>query len=169
MQICITDISQYSIGNLRFQWFDLYDYEDVDALNQAIKTWLKEYESEEWGVEDTSGTCGLFTQNLDKYFQLRDLLNGDADYDAVEGFIKIQGKDCNLDEFEDYYIGCYNSEEEFAKEYNQSLIQEYQLSELKIGYQTIDELIDWEAVANDYFINDFNSHIAIDGCYVYRK
>lgn len=70
-----------------------------------------------------------------------------------------------MDQFEDYYQGCFEDEEDFIR---QTLEDQGILTQAaKIGLPHY--YIDFDAIANDWFVNDYLS-ISIEGdCYIFRK
>jgi antirestriction protein len=92
--------------------------------------------------------------------------------EAINGYCNYLGTDYAIkaiDQFEDSYRGCHDSEEDFAEEWLSDCGIMQALEDICIGCGTADQYLDMEAIARDFFINDFYSHEEDGKVYVFDR
>lgn len=119
-----------------------------------------EPDAEEWEIHDSEYFAGFKSNNLELLCQVATLIleHGEG---AVKGFIGHVGAstEAELDNFSDLYVGCYKSEADFCEAYLGdeggicAAAEQIQI----FDWATLDQYIDWEAIANDAFINLYYS------------
>ncbi|MEP0910877.1 antirestriction protein ArdA [Leptolyngbya sp. GB1-A1] len=168
-RIYFCDLAAYNRGKLRGVWIELFEGIQADDIQLAIDYMLHHspyWDAEEWRIDDTENFPSLCCSDLETIAQAANLIHqyGAA---AIEGYFAHLGSDADLDQFEDYYIGAFESEEDFCQEH-------LHIAEAAEGIQvfdwaTLDQYIDWEAIANDAFINSYYSHEAGGKVHVYIR
>jgi antirestriction protein len=152
---------KYNSGSLEGMWIDLttfFDYddfiefcynlhadeEDPELMFQDYENFPRELYSESCFNEDEFDT-------IIKYANL-------SDRDAVDAFISCFCVD-ELDNFEEYYVGYFDSEEDFARH----IVEEcYDLDKM-LG--SLSSYFDYSSFADDLFMCDY----FFDNGYVFRR
>lgn len=172
MKLYIASLADYNDGRLYGQWFDLDAYDDVDELRDAVEAMLSgspylaslglsaeeiaKHGASNWteyAVHDMED-CPDFLRSeytpLSQFFEFRDLVDDcGEDEEAVEAYIDLVGDldNATARDFADKFVGKYDSEEDFVMSLADDGVIE--IPSHLYGY------IDWEALARDYFINDY--------------
>jgi antirestriction protein len=154
-RIYFADLAAYNNGRLRGVWVDFYEGIEADDVQFAIDALLKNSEGEEWRIDDSENFAGFNSWDLEKLCEVAALIHEHGE-GAVKGYLSHRGTDADFDEFSDYYIGCYKSEAVFCEEHLQ--IAEAAEKIQVFDWATLDQYINWEAIANDAFINLYYSH-----------
>ncbi|MBD2019242.1 antirestriction protein ArdA [Leptolyngbya sp. FACHB-36] len=170
-RVYFADLAAYNNGRLRGVWVEFYEGIEPEEVQFAIDYMLHESEGEEWRIDDSENFAGFQSWDLEKLCQVAALIHQHGE-DAVKGYLAHLGNDADLDEFSDYYIGCYKSETAFCEE---RLGEEGGICTAAEAIQvfdwaTLDQYIDWEAIANDAFINSYYSHeVGHEEIHVYTR
>ena len=156
-KIYFADLEAYNNGRLRGVWVEFFEGIEPGEVQFAIDAMLKDSYGEEWRIDDRESFAGFESCDLEKLCQVAALIHEHGE-EPVKGYFSHLGDDADLDEFTDYYIGCYKSETAFCEEHFQ--IAEAAEKIQVFDWATLDKYIDWEAIANDAFINSYYSHDA---------
>lgn len=133
----------------------------------AIDALLKDSEGEEWRIDDYEDFAEFKSWDLEKLCQVAALIH-EHEEAAVKGYLSHRGDDADLDEFSDYYLGCFKSEVAFCEEHFQIAEEAEKIRVFDWG--TLDQYINWGSIASDAFINDYYSHKAgHEEIHVYRR
>lgn len=159
-RVYFADLAAYNNGQLRGVWVDFYEGIEADDVQFAIDALLKDSEGEEWRIDDYEDFAGCKISDLETLCQVAELIHEHGE-GAVKGFIGHVGEEYLFDRtcsFEDNYRGCFKSEVDFCQEHFQ--IAE-EAKEIRVfDWATLDQYIDWKAIANDAFINSYYSYKA---------
>lgn len=154
-RVYFADLEAYNSGRLRGVWVDFFEGIQPDDVQVAIDYLLHKSSGDEWRIDDSENFAGFTCWDLEKLCEVAALIHEHGE-EAVKGYLAHLGDDANLDEFSDYYIGCFKSEATFCEEHFQ--IAEAAETIQVFDWATLDQYIDWEAIANDAFINSYYSH-----------
>lgn len=123
-RIHVQNYATYNAGNLDGRWYDMDDYDDVEALEAAVKA-NNRPDAEEFFIADSEGfPDGLIqeTTHYAKAFELAEELEGVADHLVLEALYDAFGAhyfDTLADAIEalDRHQGTAEDEKSFAEEY----------------------------------------------------
>lgn len=159
---------KYNCGSIEGAWMDLSDYNDIDELYLACSRLHKDEDDPEYMFQDYENIPeGLVDESgmNEKFFLFRDAVE-DLDNERFTAFLiwcenhhkSLYREDVDdlLSDFDNDYIGKYESEEDYARQYIEDT--ESNLSDFARQY------FDYEAYARDLFSGD---HWCTDG-YVFR-
>ena len=115
-KVWIGCLAAYNSGRLHGEWVDIP--EDAEDLKEEIKRVLSkspEPFADEWAFMDYEYVPERFGENpdLEKLCEYASLYNEHGE--AVNAFVSINGADY-LDEFEEHFMGCWDSFRQFAEE-----------------------------------------------------
>jgi antirestriction protein len=158
-RIYIADLAAYNGGRLRGVWIDFKSGITADEVQFAIDALLKGSQGEEWRIDDTEHFAGFESWDLKRLCQVSELIHEHGEV-AVKGYLAHRGSDADLEEFADYYMGCFTSKANFCEDH---LGVEGGICAAAEGVQvfdwaTLDQYINWERIATDAFINSYFSH-----------
>jgi antirestriction protein len=157
-KIYVACLSAYNNGHLHGLYIDATQEPDEiqDDINWML-SWspMADVEAcEEWAIHDYENWGGINTnesEDIDKLASLAAILKKHGKAFAV--YYNYYGNDVTAENFEEYYLGEYESEEDFVQE---QWNEQGKLKELeKLGI--LQCYIDWKAIANDWFIDDYLS------------
>ncbi|MBW4523476.1 MAG: antirestriction protein ArdA [Scytolyngbya sp. HA4215-MV1] len=152
-------LASYNAGRLFGVWVDLFEGITAEDIQLAIDYMLHKSpveDAEEWRIDDSEGFADINPPtDLERLATLANLIHEHGE-GIIKGYLAHQGNDADLDELEDYYIGTYKSEADFCQEHFD--IAEAAKKIRVFDWATLDQYIDWEAIANDAFINSYYSH-----------
>ena len=163
LRIYVACLAAYNNGYLHGEWIDAN--QDVDSLFSDIKMMLAKspiHGAEEWAIHDYEGFDGIHIDeytSLDKISELSKFIEEHGDVGiAIYGY-------CNdIDDavryIEESYHGEFDSEEDFVRYW----IHEVDCIEIP---KHLENYIDYETMARDYFINDFLSIEAASKVHVF--
>ncbi|MBN8564761.1 MAG: antirestriction protein ArdA [Leptolyngbya sp. UWPOB_LEPTO1] len=154
-RVYFADLAAYNNGHLRGVWVDFYEGIEPDDVQFAIDALLKDSEGEEWRIDAYEGFAEVKSSDLEKLCQVAALIHEHGE-EPIKGYFAYFGDDAEIDEFPDYYIGCYKSEAAFCEEHLQ--IAEAAEKIQVFDSATLDQYINWEAIANDAFISLYHAH-----------
>jgi len=157
-------LAAYNSGRLHGEWVEIPD--DAEELRAEIKRVLNkspEPMADEWAFMDYEYVPSTFGENpdLQELCDYASLYN--AHGEAVTGFIEIFGLG-NLDEFADYYVGCYDSFDDFAYEDADEVIA----CNSSEGSEFLQRYFDYEAYSRDLSY-DFSHWDGDNGTYIFRS
>jgi len=181
-RLYFADLAAYNSGRLRGVWVDFFKGIEPDDVQVAIDYMLHHspfQDAEEWRIDDTESFAGFNGCDFETLCNVAALIHEHGE-EPIKGYLSHLGDDADLDEFSNYYIGCFKSEADFCEEH---LGGEGGLCTAAEGIQvfdwtTLDQYIDWEAIretiptgiANDAFINSYWSHeVGHEEIYVYTR
>lgn len=167
-RIYVASLSDYNNGVLHGIWIDLDDA-TLEEVQEQIEEMLKDSPTakkygdiaEEWAVHDHDN-IDVFGENpdLQELIEQVEVRNevGDEVYDGYVGYVYSNP---TVQEIEESYVGEYESEEDYAKEF---FMDCYQIPEFLEMY------IDWESVARDLFMDGMWSYqVSYNRVYVYHN
>ena len=147
--------AKYNDGNLDGMWIDLTTFSDYDefinfcnalhADEEDPELMFQDYEGfplswyDEWISEQTFNKIQSYTELCEKYEQ-----------DAVDAWLCICCDD-ELEKFEEFYIGEYRSEEEFAEE----LFNECYCDAIRCLPDSMRDYFDYERFAQHLFSSGY--------------
>lgn len=151
-RIYVSCLSAYTNGKLHGTWIDCD--KDADEIMSEIKAMLEyspEPDAEEWRIDDYENWHSIKIKEYQDIEEIASLAELIKEHGAAFAFYYTNYDDC--DNFEEYYCGSYESEEDFVKERlsEQGIIEKCEAAGLSESY------IDWEAIARDWFISDYFS------------
>lgn len=163
-RIYVASLSDYNAGRLHGVWIDLDETTTADDIHGAVQEMLAkspEPIAEEWAIHDYERFGAI---HLDEYESLETVSalgaaiaeHGDA-FAAWAGGYSYR-KD-NPENFENAYMGHYRSREDYAAEFAESCGY---ISDCEKSNNPLCRYIDWEAYANDLFM-DLEDAPASDG------
>lgn len=160
-RIYFADLAAYNNGRLRGVWVDFSEGIEPDEVQFAIDTMLKDSHGDEWRIDDTENFAGFESWDLEKLCQVAALIHEHGE-EPIKGYLAHLGDDADLDEFTDYYIGCFKSEVAFCEEHlgEEGGICTAAEAIQVFSWATLDRFIDWDQIANDAFIELYYSHNA---------
>ncbi len=151
-RIYVACLSSYNAGRLHGEWIDCN--QDVEEIRNEVREMLKNSpmpNAEEWAIHAYENWHGIRIAELESLTHLSDLAqliveHGVALAKYYDHFGELQG-------FEDHYMGCYESEEDFVESSldDQGLLNQWEKAGLNPSY------VDFEKIARDWFINDYVS------------
>lgn len=148
-------LSAYNNGKLHGAWIDCD--QDADAIWVLIEEMLKnspEPDAEEWAIHDSENWQGIQIGEYEDIERLAALAQMLAEHGApFAAYCRYYGNDATPEDFDEYYLGEYKSEEDFAYKLWEESGLVKQLENLGI----CDCYIDWEAIARDLFIDSYLS------------
>lgn len=163
-RIYVACLASYNASQLHGVWIDAA--QNVDDIQNAIDEMLHQSpvpNAEEWAIHDVENFNGI---HLDEYENLETVTNLacfiEEHGEAFAFYYEIFGDD-NINNFEERYLGCHTSQEEFVYEYLEDTGALESIN--KAGLQTC--YIDFEKITRDWFMTDFISEEGNDGVHVY--
>ena len=171
-RIYVASLSDYNAGILHGAWIDFDQLDDIDDLWDAVRAMLKTsptakatgLPAEEWAIHDYEGWCGF---SLSEYCGLEGLwrayeelvgLVDDGGYsaEAIQAYAEYGGADITeaaagtfRADFEDAYVGEYESERDFTEELIDDTGMLADVPDFLRNY------FDYEAFARDLFLTDY--------------
>lgn len=160
-QICIQDLADYNEGTLRFEWLDLNDFADVEALQEHIENFLAERGHEEYMIADYGAFPDMGEYpNIEKVWEVWEAIQ-EHGLNAITGFIENFNIE-DLEHFEDSYNGEWECWQDFVYEMVDSCGY---LSQMPVNIQSY---FDYEAFGNDLRF-DYCEYHANGHTYVYSN
>ena len=172
--IYVASLSDYNAGILHGTWIDFAQLTGLDDLRAAIAAMLATsptakaepgQPAEEWAIHDYEGWCGFSLSEycgLASLWQAYEVLSAlcddfDGDAAAIEAYAGYMGltdihdvDDAFQAGFEDAYVGCFESEREFAEELIDDTGMLADAPDFLLNY------FDYEAFARDLFMTDYH-------------
>ncbi|MBE9176801.1 antirestriction protein ArdA [Synechocystis salina LEGE 06155] len=164
-EIYVACLASYNNGLLHGEWISAN--QDEDEIMAEIEAMLKVSpmrDAEEWAIHDYQNFGGIELKEYEDIETIAKLGQALAEHgEAMAAYYKCYD---NLENFEDYYLGEYESEEDFVYDYFEQIGQLEAIE--KAGLDSF--YIDFEKLAHDWFINDFYSaEISYNKVYVFSR
>lgn len=151
---------KYNIGSLEGMWIDLTTFADYDEFIEFCYDLHADEDDPELMFQDYENfPRELYSESCfdeGTFDTIIEYANHD-DRDAVNAFITCYGIE-ELDKFEDYYVGEFDSEEDFARHIIDECYDLEQMGNLSYYF-------DYSAFAHDLFMCDYY----FDNGYVFRR
>lgn len=162
-KIYVACLSAYNNGYLHGIYIDAtQEPEDIENDIEWMLSWSPVADNEaceEWAIHDYENWLGI---KLDEYEDIRKIAKLATVLEkhgkAFADYYAYYGNDATVEEFEENYLGAYESEEDFV----------YQQWDEDGKLKALEELgihsyyINWEGIANDWFID---SYLSIESSY----
>lgn len=161
-RIWVGCLACYSAGGLTGKWIELEDMDESEVTPEFIHDHRTAHE-ELW-VMDSEGFEGLISgeRNVADFYAWHDILTDLPKWieeEAVIAYVDNQSLTAHgfsLSDFEDAYVGEYDSDEEFAEEYCEDFVPSGLPDFLRYR-------IDWQGVARDMLLSDYSMVESRDG------
>lgn len=168
-RIYVADLAAYNNGKLHGIWIDAA--QDPDEIRTEIEQMLansSETVAEDWAIHDFEGFEGISLseyESIDKISELAQAISEHGKAYAV--YVNYHGLEySNLDDFQEAYCGCYDSEEDFVQELWEETGRLKALEALGIS----SSYINWENIATDLFIDSyFSVKVSYQEVYVFHR
>ena len=146
--IYVASLSHYNQGILKGTWLDI-DNLSGDEIKDKIQEYLDSIGVEEYAIHDHEGLDPIYSE-YPNFYEVSSYIKACNEFtkEAVESFV-ISFSISELDDFNDLYMGKYDSEEEFATEFIESTGELDQIPEVFRYY------FDYDMYARDLFIENF--------------
>ena len=141
---------KYNRGSIAGAWLTLSDYSDFDDFLTACQELHKDERDPEYMFQDFENIPGVSGEpcldDIRKWYDRADELADltDDQIEAVMAYLDEIYSDAEVSDIMDKYMGCFNSEEEFAE---QIFTDCCNIPDNLINY------IDWSKVARDLFMD----------------
>jgi antirestriction protein len=157
-KIYVACLSAYNSGHLHGLWIDAtQEPEDIEDDIKWMLSWSPfsdDEACEEWAIHDYENWMEIKIdeyEDISKLAKLATILEEHGKAFAI--YYNYYGNDVTVEEFEEYYLGLYESKEDFVY---QQWDECGQLQELeKLGISSY--YINWEGIANDWFVDSYLS------------
>ncbi|MFP4410983.1 antirestriction protein ArdA [Coleofasciculus sp.] len=154
-RIYVACLAAYNNGKLHGTWIDCdQDAEDIWAeIEQMLKT-SPEPDAEEWAIHDYEGWQGISideSTHPEKIAELAELLEKYGT--AFAKYYEYHSDYASAEDFQEHYVGEYESEEDFVYAQWEESGQLKQLEDSGIP----ESYINWKAIARDWFIDSYYS------------
>lgn len=166
--VYVACLAAYNNGKLHGQWIDCnQDTADIWAEIEEMLSNSPEPDAEEWAVHDFENWQGIEISECEDIERLAKLAQMLTEHGAAfAAYCQYYGNDASPEDFTEYYMGEYKSEEDFAYEQWEELGLIKKLEELNI----FDSYINWEAIARDLFIDSyFSVDVSFEKVYVFQR
>jgi antirestriction protein len=154
-QIYVACLSAYNNGHLHGEWIDAT--QDEESIKASIDTMLAASPvvelygevAQEWAIHCYEGFHGIEIgehESIDRIVEIAQKLEEHGE--AFAAYLENYSYE-DIDDFEERYLGCYKSKQDYAEEYYEQsgMIKQVEEAGLKAYY------IDFEAIARDMFID----------------
>ncbi|AVH74403.1 antirestriction protein ArdA [Nostoc sp. 'Lobaria pulmonaria (5183) cyanobiont'] len=157
-KIYVACLSAYNAGHLHGLYIDAtQEPEEIEDDIKWMLSWspvVHDKACEEWAIHDYENWMGIKIdeyEDIGKLAKLATILEEHGKAFAI--YYNYYGNDVTVEDFEEYYLGLYESKEDFVY---QQWDECGQLQELeKLGISSY--YINWEGIANDWFIDSYLS------------
>jgi antirestriction protein len=146
-KIYVGTYAKYNDGNLFGKWFDLSDFSDKDEFIDACMELHSDEDDPELMFQDWENIPECYISESWIAENFWELLNSDVDFDAFTAFVEMRGSG-DVSDFEDAFMGEWNSEEDFAEQ----LFDELYLHEIP---DHLRYYVDYKSFARDIFCGDY--------------
>lgn len=157
-QIYVACLSAYNNGLLHGMWIDCT--QDTSEIQDDINWMLswspcREYDTcDEWAIHDFQNWHGIRIDEYESIDKLAELAQTLLEYgQAYAAYYQYDSSEATIENFQEYYMGEYEDEEDFVYQQleEQGLIKQLE----KIGMSS--SYINLEAIARDWFIDYYHS------------
>ena len=155
-KIYVCTYKKYNEGSIFGEWLDLSDYSDKEEFLQACAELHKDETDPEFMFQDYENIPECFISESSISEKLFDIINRIDEIDNIEAFeTYLNWRGCDLEnddfdslksDFEDAYIGEYNSKEDYAYGFVEKC---YDLPDFAKDY------FNYEKFARDLFMTDY--------------
>jgi antirestriction protein len=157
-KIYVACLSAYNNGYLHGLWVDAtQEPEDIQDDIKWMLSWSPVVDDEacdEWAIHDYENWMGIEINECEDISQLTELANILQEHGKPFAYYySYYGNDVKVKDFEEYYLGLYESEEDFVYQQWEESGQLKELEKLNIS----SSYINWEGIANDWFIDSYLS------------
>lgn len=161
-RIYVACLASYNAGKLFGEWFEPADFDDAEAMQEAIKAMLagsSEPGAEEWAIHDHEGFAGIEIaeyEGLERVVTLaKRLSESDADQGVLVAAIQAFGDEWEraLDEG---YRGSYENEGDYAEEFATDTHREEELGPYRA-------YIDWARMERDMELGGDITVVVVNG------
>ncbi|MEK6832724.1 MAG: antirestriction protein ArdA [Nanoarchaeota archaeon] len=166
-RIYVASLADYNNGNLHGIWIDLDENTDVDEVFEKINKMLSESKypvAEEFAIHDYDDFGGMEineNESIENVVEMANYLTKHGEAFAL--WSNNVGFEGAKDNFEEAYVGHYDSKKQYAEQFADDIYSAKDLGELAI-------YIDWEKYADDLFSNDYcDIEGNRSGIYVFRN
>lgn len=162
-KIYVACLSAYNNGFLHGLWIDAtQEVEDIEDDIKWMLSWspvVDEEPCEEWAIHDYENWMGIELNEYEDINKLAELANILQEHGKPFVLYRnYYGDDVTVEDFQEYYLGIYESEEDFVYQQWEECGQLKELEKLNIS----SSYINWEAITNDWFID---SYLSIEASY----
>lgn len=146
-KIYVASLADYNDGRLHGTWIDASL--GADHISEEVQAMLARSPlqgtiygpAEEWAIHDYEGFGEIRLSEWESFERVAELAEAIEEHgEAFFAYLSAFGDDAEVDEFEDYYRGEYDSPEDYAAEWHEM-----------VGDvpDRLMNFIDWKAVARD--------------------
>ncbi|WP_208354567.1 antirestriction protein ArdA, partial [Aetokthonos hydrillicola] len=157
-KIYVACLSAYNNGHLHGLWIDAtQEPEEIEDDIKWMLSWspvVDDEPCEEWAIHDYENWMEIKIneyEDINKVSELANLVQKHGKPFVL--YRNYYGNDATVEDFEEYYIGVYESEEDFVYQQWDESGQLKELEKLKIS----SIYINWKAIAHDWFIDSYFS------------
>ncbi len=151
-RIWIASLADYNAGRLHGDWIDAaVDEQELLAAAQRILASSREPGAEEWGIFDFDEFGAFRVNEYDDLAMVAKVARGIAEHGpAYAAWAELHGGDPTmLDQFEDCFLGAYDSEVDWAREGLDDAALDYELERSVADSLRPYVSIDYAALARD--------------------
>ena len=148
--IYVGTYAKYNNGSLFGEWVDLTKYSNIDEFYDYCRKLHNDEDDPELMFQDYENfPDGYITESYlnPAIFEVLEELDTNY-YEDFCNFIAYFGKDATVEEFRDFYVGHYDSEEDFAYE----LVEQIATKDVPDFYL---RYFDYKAYARDLFMDGY--------------
>jgi len=154
MAVYVGTYAKYNDGSIYGAWIDLTKIIDEEDFNELCKAIHYLEEDPEFMLQDWQSIPSKYISESglnSEFWEYLEVYQGTDNTEALKKFVEYGYEPHN---FSSYYMGCYDSEQEYAE----ALLEE--TGELNEIPEHLRYYFDYESYASDLFINDY---LFIDG------
>lgn len=161
-KIYVACLAAYNNGKLHGTWIDCD--QDADDIQAEIEEMLKnspEPDAEEWAIHASENWYGISiseTEDIERLAELAEILEEKGE--AYAAYIAHYGES-DLEQFEEKYKGEYDSEADFTEQHFKDTNEAIP--------SHLENYIDWDSMAHDWFIDDYFSADSDNGVFVFIR
>jgi antirestriction protein len=154
-RIYVACLASYVAGSLHGEWIDCD--RDSDDIMAEIKTMLsnspmaKIQTCDEWAIHAYEGFHGITIDEHESLVRVAEIAQKLEEHgEAFAAYLDNYNFE-DIDDFEERYLGCYKSKQDYAEEYYEEsgMIKQVEEAGLKACY------IDFETIARDMFMDGY--------------
>lgn len=164
-RIYVASLSDYNAGRLVGAWIDLDETADADDIHEATRAMLAaspEPIAEEWAIHDYEGFGPIHLDEYESFDRVASLARAIAEHgDAFAAWATDDWRLRHPDRFTDQYLGQYDSEEDYARQYTDDAGFFDGMPEVFEAY------FDFESYARDLFMDLESAPDGRGGIYVF--
>jgi antirestriction protein len=150
-RIYVASLSDYVSGTLHGTWIDLDETTTADDIHEQTKAMLatsREPIAEEWAIHDYDNFGSIHLSEYESFERVASLAAAIAEHgDAFKAWARDDYRLEHPENFEDAYLGQWDSEEDYARQFIDDCGLLNGLSE------TLQNYFDYESYARDMFFD----------------